>query len=82
MNQQESANVSSFWGGDAVSDEDDSSASAESMNDLEIIESQSTGKAIMAIAIPALAGLAIDPLMVSREKVVVFFKRVLLSQVH
>ncbi len=70
VNQEESSNVSSFWGEDAVSDDDDSSASSESDNDLEETESQSTGQAILAIAIPALAGLAIDPLMVRGEKVV------------
>ena len=64
VNEEESSNVSSFWGDDAVSDHDDSSASSQSTNDLENVESQSTGQAILAIAIPALAGLAIDPLMV------------------
>lgn len=79
VNQEESSNVSSFWGEDADSEDDDSSASHESTNDLGVIESQSTGKAIMAIAIPALAGLAIDPLMVRWEKVVVSFKSSIVS---
>ena len=64
VNEEESSNVSSFWGDDAVSDDDDSSASSQSTDALENTESQSTGQAILAIAIPALAGLAIDPLMV------------------
>jgi hypothetical protein len=50
-------------------DQDDNSSvpstSSESENDQEDLpQSQSTGKEILAIAIPALAGLAIDPLMV------------------
>lgn len=55
-----------FWGEDADDDGDNSSTSS-GVNDSEdqesLAQSQSTGEAILAIAIPALAALSIDPLM-------------------
>ena len=71
--------VDPFWGADVDDDDDDfddddnssvpstSSVGSEDQEDQEDLpqrQSSSTGKEILAIAIPALAGLAIDPLMV------------------
>jgi len=72
-NEERSNTDTSFWGDEAddVDDdeedgEDDSSASSamEDYSDVDFSQSQSTGQEILSIAIPALAGLAIDPLMV------------------
>ena len=59
-NEEESLDVAPFWG----EDDDNSSSSTTRTNDAGDPENQSTGQAILSIAIPALAGLAIDPLMV------------------
>ncbi len=64
-NEDGLSNIDPFWGEDAASDDDDDDDSASSSsNDSTHFENQNTGQAILAIAIPALAGLAIDPLMV------------------
>lgn len=59
--EESSSNADPFWGTEDAASDDDSSAS--SASDSEGFEIQSTGQAILSIAIPALAGLAIDPLM-------------------
>jgi len=62
-NEEEPSNVDVFWGEDAASDDDDDDSASSSSNNTTNSENQSTGQEILAIAIPALAGLAIDPLM-------------------
>ena len=67
---KEGSGTTPFWGEDAIDDDDEddeSSNDSSASNSGDLAQRQTTGEAILSIAIPALAGLAIDPLMVRQN---------------